>query len=297
VTAPVESRITATHGHPSPRADRLPSAEGPKAGRGDTPAAGARDGPVIVLSYAYAGADRVQRVLADGAELACTSGTGIIPLCGAAAETWRRVERRPGTAMSPLAAVTIRKLVAAQVTAILASSGQTRWCELATALPSAAEAFIQVFPDARFVCVHRSCPDMVCACVQANPWGQQGHGLTPYLLTYPGNNVAALAAYWANSAEQLMAFESSNREVAHRVRYEDVAAHPDHALAAVRSALGLGNAEQYGAYPAKPDLFSEPDATPAEPPAKVPTEMIPEQLRQHISRLHADLGYPSPEIL
>ena len=200
----------------------------------------------------------------------------------------------PATAMSPLAAVTIRRLVAAQVTVILAGSGQTRWCELATAFPSAAEAFLQVFPDARFVCVHRSCPSVVRAFVQANPWGQPGQGLTPYLLTYPGNNVAALAAYWANSAEQLMAFENTNQEAAYRVRYEDVTADPDQALATVRSALGLGNTESHGAHPARPDLFSEPDGTPAEPPAKVPAEMIPEPLRQRISRLHADLGYPSP---
>jgi hypothetical protein len=282
-------------GQPPPPADRRRPAVGPQAAAGGGPIAdpGATNGPVVVLSYAYAGAERVQVALAAATELVCTAGTGIIPLCAAAAETWRRIEGRQGATMSRLAAAAIRGLVTAQVTAILAGSGGARWCELATAPPGAAEIFLQVFPYARFVCVHRSCLDVVRNGVRASPWGLQGQGLTPYLLTYPGNSVAALAAYWANTAEQLIAFEDANREATHRVRYEDVAAYPDKALTTVRAALWPGKTESVGAFPAQPELFPEP--APAEPAARVPAEMIPEALRQRIARLHAELGYPPPE--
>jgi hypothetical protein len=170
---------------------------------------------VIVLSYAHSGASEVQEALATGTGLVCTSGTGIIALCAAAAETWSRVEGRNRPALSRVAAATIRAMVTAQVTAILASAGQTRWCELA-ASPSAAETFREVFPHAVFVCAHRSCLDIVRAGIQASPWRLQGQGLTPYLWAYPGNSVAALAAHWANSAERLIAFEETNREVTYR---------------------------------------------------------------------------------
>jgi hypothetical protein len=260
--------------------------------------AGAPNGPVVVLSYAYAGADRVQNALAARSGLACTSGTGIIPLCGAAAEAWRRIESQPGARMSPLAAAAIRGLVTAQITAILASSGQPRWCELATTSGDAAEAFLQVFPHAHFVCVHRSCLDVVRAGVQANPWGLQGQGFMPFLLAYPGNSVAALAAYWASSAEQLLRFEQANRQATDRVRYEDVTAQPGQALAAVRAALGLGGRESDDSFPAPPGWLAQTADVPAQPDANVPavpTEMIPEPLFQRISRLHGELGYPPPE--
>src|SRR5215469_12954549 len=117
--------------------------------------AGASNSPIVVLSYAYAGAERVQDALAVGSPLGCTSGTGIIPQCAAAAEVWRRIEGQQGMTMSRLAAAAIRGLVTAQIAAILASSGQPRWCELATAAPGAAETFLQVFPGAHFVCAHR----------------------------------------------------------------------------------------------------------------------------------------------
>lgn len=284
-------------GHSTPPAAGGAPPEGrtqPAAGGPGTAGAGPPSGPIVVLSYAYAGADRIQDTLAAGSRLACTSGTGILPQCAAAAETWRRIEGQRGMTMSRLAAAAIRELVTAQITAILASSGQPRWCELATAGPSAAGTFLQVFPHASFVCVHRSCLDVVRAGVQANPWGLQGSGFMPFLLAYPGNSVAALAAYWATCAEQLLAFERANQQAAHRVRYEDVITHPDQALAAVRAALGLGGREGDDGFAAQLGWLTEPGDAPAEPDARVPAEMIPEPLRQRITRLHAELGYPAP---
>jgi hypothetical protein len=251
-------------------------------------------GPIIVLSFAYAGADRVQHALAAGSRLACTSGTGILPQCAVAAEAWRHIEGQPGTALSSLATAAIRGLVTAQITAILTSSGQQRWCELATTSRGAAETFLQVFPQARFVCAHRACLDVVRVGVQASPWGLQGQVLTPFLLTYPGNNVAALAAYWAACAEQLLAFERSNRQATYRLRYEDVTTQPDQALTAVRAALDLGCATAGDRLPVPPAWLGESGGASAHD-AQVPVEMIPEPLRQRVSRLHAELGYPPLE--
>lgn len=258
----------------------------PAAGGGD-----ARSGPVVVLSCAYSGASRVQEALAAGTGLGCTSGTGIIPMCATAAETWLRIEGQPGRALSPLAVSTIRGLVMAQMTVILAATGKSRWCELATASPDAAGLFSQVFPRAGFVCVHRSCFDVIRAGVRASPWGLQGRGLAPYLVTYAGNSVAALAAYWANSAGQLLAFERAHGETTYRVRYEDVIADTGETLAAIRACLGV-EAGQDG--DAGPGFFRHDDEAPSASLARVPAEMIPGPLLQQIRSLHAELGYPPP---
>ena len=260
-----------------------------------TAGAGAPNSPIIVLSYAYAGAERVQDALAEGSSLGCTSGTGIIPQCAAAAEAWRRIEGQQSTTMSRLAAAAIRGLVTAQIAAILASSGQPRWCELATAAPGAAETFLQVFPDAHFVCVHRSCLDVIRAGVQANPWGLQAQSFKPFLLAYPGNSVAALAAYWMTSTEQLLGFERANQQAADRVRYEHVTTQPGQALAAVRAGLGLSDTDSDGIPPAQQGWPIESGDAPAQPDATVPAEMIPQPLRQRITQLHAELSYPPPE--
>jgi hypothetical protein len=248
------------------------------------------DGLVIIVSYGHAGADRVQHGLAAAVGLACTSGTGVIPQCAAAVEAWQRIEDRDGLAISPLAAATVRSLVTAQMTAILARTGQTRWCELTTAAPATVELFAQVIPQARFVCVHRSCPDVIRAALQASPWGLHGPGLVPYLHAYPGNNVAALAAYWANSTQELLAFEATHLATACRIRYEDAAARPDEEFATARAFLQLEHAPPPG--PSGPDHVPVQDSDRSTGRlADVPAEMIPEPLRERISRLHAELGY------
>ena len=276
----------ASSGMTSPAHYSPPDGTGPRSHGTATVPDGAT-GPVIVLSYSYAGAATVQGALAADDGLACTSGTGIIALCAAAAQTWRHVEGRDDRqAMSRMAAVSVRGLVTAQVTVILASAGKTRWCELATAVPGAAETFLRVLPHANVVCVHRSCLDVVRAGIQASPWGLTTPSLAPYVRAYPGNSVAALAAYWVNSASQLLAFEEANRDRTHRVRYEDVAAEPDEALAAVRASLGLGG----GPACALPGPLQQADT--ALPVVTVPPEMIPEPLRRRINDTHTQLGYP-----
>jgi hypothetical protein len=248
--------------------------------------------PVVVLSYAYSGAQHVQEALAAGTGLASTAATGIIPLCEAAGETWRRVEGRGGQALSRLAVSSIRGMVSAQVALILADAGKSRWCELATAPSSALGAFLEVFPGADVVCVHRASLDVIRDGVRANPWGLQGQGFLPYLLAHPGNSVAALAAYWARSAEDLLAFEAENPKAAHRIHSEDVAADPVEGLRTLKVSLGLRD-EPPG--PPRPGRVDLPERGEAPGPA-VPMEMIPKPLRERIVRLHAELGYSPPHL-
>lgn len=255
---------------------------------------GAGNSPILVLSYAYSGAAEVQDLLAAGTNLACTTSTGVIPLADAAAETWRRIEGQPGPTMSRLAVSTVRGIVSAQVTVILSAAGQHRWCELVTAPPGVVGPFWQVFPETEFVCVHRSCTDVILAGVQANPWGGYARGLTPYFQAYPGNHVAALAAYWVDATEQLLAFQAGNPTATHRLRYEDVVAEPSQVLAVARSALRLDPAAAEAGLPGARDAREPAAGGLTASGVAVPMDMMPAPLRHRVVQLHAELGYPPP---
>jgi hypothetical protein len=247
--------------------------------------------PIIVMGYPYSGAALIQQLLSAGTTLACTQGTGIIPLCAIAAETWQRLEGQPGRPASPLAIASVRRLVTTQVTTLLAAGGQGRWCELATVSPDAAAPFLQVFPGATFICVHRASTSVIRAGVQASPWGLQGQIARSYLTSYPGNSVAALAAHWADATRSLLAFEAANPRASHRVRYEDVMTDPDRALAPVMTSLALRRAAGDGGLGRPEPPGQDPQAAAED---KVPAEMIPEPLLDSIGALHAELGYPPP---
>ena len=261
---------------------------------GEPAAPGTRTGPVIVLACAYAGAARVVEALAADPAVVATAGTGIIALCGHAAQTWQRLDGRAGPPLSQLAARTLRALISAQMTMILAEAGKTRWCELATGATSAASSFLQVIPDTTIVTVHRHSLDMIQAAVQASPWGLNLPRLAPYLSSYQGSTAAALAAYWADSTEQLLTFEAANPRVTYRVRYEDAAADPDRALASLRSCLGL-TARPHQGIILEPASTGQPNPQMSPAGRVVPAGIIPRPLLDRISRLHAQLGYPAPE--
>jgi hypothetical protein len=259
------------------------------AASGPSTAPGAGNGPVIVLSYLHSGAYFVQQALAAGTDLVCTQSTGIVATCATVAETWQRLENRTGRPLSPLAAASVRELVNAQLITVLSTAAGSRWCELAIASPDAAASFGEVIPATRFVCVHRSAAPVIRVGAQAGLWGLGGQIPLSYIMSYPGNSVAAIATYWAEAAQALLAFEAAHPEVSYRVRYEDVAAHPEDALATVRSSLSLRPGRSgHSGFPAPSG--PEPDAPSAA--SDVPFEKIPRPVREAIDRLHAELGYP-----
>lgn len=247
--------------------------------------------PVIVLGYPYCGAARLRQLLSGHTALACTSGTGLLPLCEVAAATWRQVEGRQG-ALSPLAAASIRALTGSLITTALAGTGKLRWCEVAFARPSSAEVFLQVYPSARFICMHRQWLDVVREAIQANPWGLADSPFQSFAYGYPGNSVAAVAAHWAASTEPLLEFERAHLRACYRVRHDDLVSRPAQVLDEVCAFLALDRPEQATA-PWSDDAASpvavETEASPAGP---IPLERIPPPLMSVLDRLMAAIGYP-----
>ncbi len=228
----------------------------------------------------------MQQVLAEGTDLACTTGSGILPQCESAAMAWARIDGRPGNGMSQLAVTSIRALVRTQLNAILVATGKRRWCDVVTATTSAAQTFLQIVPSARFVCVHRACTGVIAAALEAHPWGLTSPAILPFAARYPGNGVAAVAAYWVSAADRLLAFEAAHPQATLQVRYEFVLA-DEHGMSSLRSALGLQ--EQVDSLRTPPDR----SARRGEEQPTVPVDMIPEELRDRIDGLHGRLGYPA----
>lgn len=245
---------------------------------------------LIVLTYQHAGAERLRSLLSRDPNLACTHGTGILPLCDSAAATWRGVEGRSADApLSRLAATSIRALTMPVITSVLARQGGRRWCEFAHAPPRLAETFLQLYPQTRVLCLHRSYVDVIDTAIHAEPWGLSGPSYAPFTAAYPASTVAALTAYWNAFTAQLIAFEESHPAACRRVRYEDLAdeQYPDDLFAF----LGMAAPR-----PGLADLIS-PDAAEPAPEragrrAPFPADQIPGPVLAQADNLARKLGYP-----
>lgn len=263
----------------SPADARAAPARGPQEVRTAQPG---QQWPVVVLAYAYSGAGRIQRLLSGSDLLACTSGTGLLPLCAQAAATWQRVENRDEP-LSTLARSSLRALAGSMITVILAGTGRSRWCEISFSPPAAAETFLELYPETKFVCLHRSCPEVIRACIEANPWGLAGTGPGQFTLAYPGNSAAAIAAYWAECTESMLRFQEEHPAACRQVRYEDLTGNPDQEAGDIFAFLGLAAAASLPA----------DEATSAPPPgAQIPAGFLPLPLTERVNDLQGRLGYP-----
>jgi len=251
-------------------------------------------GPIIVLAYGYSGVDRLESILAGYPGLACTSGTGILPLCAQAAATWQRHERTT-TGMSAIAASSVKALATTMITCILAAGRGSRWCETATAAAPAG-TFARLFPQAQFVCLYRACGPVIAEATRSARWGLGDAGIADFAAAYPGNSVAAVGAYWRAATTALLDFETAHPGRSLRVRHEDLTADPAAAASAVVRFLGLDprRAGLPAAAPQDLDLVaagSSPDT--GDGAEQIPAELIPAPMLERINTLHARLGYPA----
>jgi protein-tyrosine sulfotransferase len=256
------------------------------------PVAPPRRGPVIVLSYVYAGVQQLQSLLGEHPQLVCTTGTGLLPLCAQAALTWQQAEGRaadPGPP-SALARASIRALTGSIAASLLAREGKARWCEIATAPAAYAETFLRVYPDAQFLCLHRNCADVIRSAVRANPWGISDTELGRFAAAYPGRSAAIVAAYWCAHTGPMLDFEAAHPDACSQVRYEDLSGDPDSAAREIFTFLDLDCG------PRKPDWMKDNPQTgggafPA-PPVPIPADQLPPSLRTQADSLLTRLSYP-----
>lgn len=249
-----------------------------------------RAAPVIILGYPHSGAAQLQSMLSDGTGLACTSGTGLLPLCEQAAAVWQHAEGRDTEQISALAAASIRAMTGVLVTQILAAAGKDRWCELAMASDQAAETFLSLYPAARFVCMHRCFSDVTRTAIQAAPWGLAGHGYAPFLAAYPASTLAALAAWWSAHTTALLTFEQRHPRECQRIRYEDLAADQPGAASAIASFLGIGHTVSRTAAHTPEIGTTGLSAGPA-PGPPIPVTQLPPPLLTQVNNLLERLSY------
>jgi hypothetical protein len=266
--------------------------------RGDLPApaadsaATAGRAPVIVLATEYSGTERLRSLLDGLSGLACTSGTGILPLCEQAAAVWRIADGRSSGQPSRLAATSIRALTDSIIISVLAQTGKRRLCEFSYALPEVAETFALLYPGTRFVCLYRSCSDVIRAVLDASPWGIADPSFARFTRAYPASTAAALAAYWIAHTRSLLAFEAARPPTVLRIRYEDLAQAEQQTSRTVRYFLGVADSGFPGETALAPDSHDKPDAVRTLAKADLPAGLIPATLLAQANDLLTQLDYP-----
>ena len=121
----------------------------------------------------------------------------------------------------------------------LVRRGKKRYCDKNLGTAQHAETLLSVYPEAKFICLHRHPMDVIASGVEACPWGLANYGYEPYVAGAPGNSVLALARYWADHTAAILAVQDKFPGNCLRVRYEDLVADPDGVAGQIFGFLGL----------------------------------------------------------
>jgi hypothetical protein len=245
--------------------------------------------PLIILTFACGGAELLRSALARDPDLACTWGTGALPLCRQATMVWRRAEGGRRTTASLLARKSVYTLISAQISMILADAGKRRWCETALSPTECAESFLEIFPNSKFICFHRNCAGMISAGMRS------GFGdIVMRERGYSSDELNSLASYWAYRSESLLAFEAAHPDLCQRVLYEDLESRGAevawHALDALTLTADTATSRvREGNWP-----VTSTDEIPAVQAADIGclTDGISPELRERIESVLSELGYP-----
>ncbi len=209
--------------------------------------AGASADPVFVLCAGRSGSTLLRFLLDAHPDLACPPETKLPAVFAQLTALWLGIETLPqsagggnGMAGIPGAAVTgIRHTADLMIGPYLARRGKKRYCDKNLGTEHYADVLMGVYPEAKFICLHRHPMDVIASGIEACPWGLGNYGFEPYVAGAPGNSVLALARYWADHTAAILAVEDKFPGSCHRIRYEDLVADPDTVAEQIFGFLGL----------------------------------------------------------
>ena len=185
--------------------------------------------------------------------------------------------------------------------------GGKRWCEKSTDNVDYAEFLEKLFPEAQYICLYRSCLDVVYSCIKTSPLGFMDE-LSPYVQRQPTNFVAAVIENWLEKTEKLIRFEKNYLDKSIRVNYEFLVNNPRDELYRLFAFLGedwnsaLSNSifkvsHDQGPGDSKVKFSSEIRRDSVGNGVQIPFTAIPEALVNRVDALHQKLGYPVLEDL
>jgi hypothetical protein len=203
--------------------------------------------PVFVLCAARTGSTLLRFLLDAHPDLACPPETDLPLLCSQLAKTWSLLAGtplqtgrtgEPAVLPGPLSA-SIRATLGQMIGQHLARRGKRRLCDKSMSTAKHASLLLQVFPEAKFICLYRHPMDMIASGIEACPWGLRGFGFDSYAASAPGSDILALARYWAEHTKEIRAVEELYPQACHRVRYEDLVQDPEAVADCVFRFLGV----------------------------------------------------------
>jgi len=191
--------------------------------------------PIFILSWVRSGSTLLRYVL-DTHSRICSPGELVLGrLCN---DLQFVLQRTAGANESNDIRRQVRRIVGGVMGSYAQAKGKDLWCDKTPLNLCYLHDLENTFPEARFICLHRNCLDVVYSCIQASQLGFMSE-LAGYVCRNPGNVVAGLIDSWIEKTGLLLDLERRRPESCYRVKYEALVSQPEQILAPLLAFLGV----------------------------------------------------------
>jgi protein-tyrosine sulfotransferase len=189
--------------------------------------------PIFIVCNARSGSTLLRCLLDCHPEIACPGETRLAQLISHFIELHTQLAGGSSSAVIGAGAPVTRDLeqqVGGIITDLMSpymvQRGKTVWCDKSLFTVDFIDQVLQVFPDARYVCLHRHAMDVIASSLDACRWGYRHYGLGPYIQRSTDNFVDGLAEYWTDRTAKIVSFEQMADTATYRVHYEQLVRDP-----------------------------------------------------------------------
>jgi protein-tyrosine sulfotransferase len=199
--------------------------------------------PLFILSGPRRGSTLLRYILDTHSQIASPAEINLGALCSHLETVIRFTKGEPSyfLPLDEYAAFSIaetREIVDRIMSSYAALKGKRIWCEKSIDNLHRLALLSKIFPDARFICLHRDSLDVVHSCLECSRHGYMME-LQGYAVRRPDNLVAAMMSAWIEHTDLVLDFERQNPERCFRIRYEDLVTAPEDFLRPLLAFAGV----------------------------------------------------------
>jgi protein-tyrosine sulfotransferase len=265
--------------------------------------------PLFILCGPRRGSTLLRYILDTHSQIASPGEIGVGELCNSIERVMRWTSGEASLSQSeweptPDSIARTREIVDHIMSSYAAREGKRIWCDKTIDNLLHLGLLSKVFPDARFICLHRDSLDVVQSCLECSRNGYMWQ-LQSYAVRQPDNLVAAMTSAWIEHTTLALDFERQHPERCFRIRYEDLVTTPADCLRPLLAFAGVEwedgllaavfttHHDHRGGGDPKIRYSGRIESASVGSGRRVRFELIPEPLRRAVDELCVQLSYPA----
>jgi protein-tyrosine sulfotransferase len=197
--------------------------------------------PIFLLSCERSGSTLLRYLIDTHSSICCPGELVLGMVCTSLRTALSRTLGRAAVAQhvgEEAAIKQTRRIVSGIMNAYARAKGKDMWCDKTPWNLTYLESLVEVFPDAKFICLYRNCLDVVNSCLENSRFGYMSE-LAQYAAQNPHNLVSAMAESWLEKTTKLLRFELQNKCQCFRIKYESLVTDTEQTLQALFKFLGV----------------------------------------------------------